>query len=161
MKHNKVIFGRKALLNQIKNLKRRGKKIVFTNGCYDIIHAGHIRFLRKAKKLGGALVVAVNSDSSVRRIKSKKRPVVPQRERAEVLSALESVDIVTVFYEDDPYRIISAVKPDVLVKGGDWKINAIIGADVVRKNGGKVRNIKYEKGKSTTGIIRKVMRNYR
>ena len=156
----KIIFRRKELIKAVKKLKKKRKKIVFTNGCYDLIHAGHIKFLSKAKKMGDILVLAVNSDASVRRIKGKGRPVSPQRERAEVLAAFSCVDIVTVFYEDDPYNIINDIKPNVLVKGGDWKISKIIGADIVRANRGKVCNIRYEKGKSTTNIIKKVIKNY-
>ncbi|MCX7697900.1 MAG: D-glycero-beta-D-manno-heptose 1-phosphate adenylyltransferase [Candidatus Goldbacteria bacterium] len=160
MKCNKIIFSRKKLLKILKKLKIQGKKIVFTNGCYDILHIGHIRFLKKAKKFGDILLVALNSDSSVKKIKGDKRPIIPQRERAEVLSALEFVDFITVFYEPDPYNIIKDIKPDVLVKGGDWPLNKIIGADIVKKSGGIVKNIKYIKGNSTTEIINKVLRNY-
>jgi rfaE bifunctional protein nucleotidyltransferase chain/domain len=160
MKQDKVIFDRKKLIAKIKALKKQGKKIVFTNGCYDILHAGHVRFLKKAGKMGDVLLLALNSDSSVRRIKGPKRPITPQAERAELMSALEPVGLITVFYEDDPYEIIKDVKPDVLVKGGDWALDRIIGADIVRANGGKVRNIPYIKGKSTTNIIKKVLENY-
>jgi D-beta-D-heptose 7-phosphate kinase/D-beta-D-heptose 1-phosphate adenosyltransferase len=160
MKNNKVIFNRKKLIARIKSLKKSGKKIVFTNGCYDLLHTGHVRFLKKARSMGGALVLALNSDSSVRRIKGPKRPITPQDERAELMSALAPVDIVTIFYEDDPYNIINDIKPDVLVKGGDWALDRIIGADIVKKNGGVVRSIKYLKGKSTTNIIKQVLKNY-
>jgi rfaE bifunctional protein nucleotidyltransferase chain/domain len=160
MKCDKIIFSRKKLIEKIKNLKRKGKKIVFTNGCYDLLHIGHVRFLKSAKRCGDVLVVAINSDSSVRKIKGDLRPIIPQKERAEVLAALYFVDIVTIFYEDNPYNIINDIKPDVLVKGGDWKIDKIIGADIVRNNGGIVKNIKYIKGESTTGIINKILKNY-
>lgn len=160
MKCNKIIFSRKKLLKVINNLKKQKKKIVFTNGCYDILHIGHIKFLKKAKKYGDILLVAINSDSSVKKIKGDKRPIVPQKERAEILSALEFVDLVTVFYEPDPYNIIKDIEPDVLVKGGDWAIDKIIGADIVKSKGGIVKNIKYIKGNSTTEIINKVLKNY-
>lgn len=118
MKNKKIIFNREKLVAGIRALKKRGKKVVFTNGCYDLLHAGHVRFLKKAAAMGDALVLALNSDSSVRRLKGPGRPITPQGERAELMSALAPVDIVTVFYEDDPYNIINDIKPDVLVKGG-------------------------------------------
>ncbi len=157
---DKVIFGRKKLIIAVKKLKKQGKKIVFTNGCYDLLHGGHVRFLAAAKKMGDVLVLALNSDASVRRIKGPKRPVTNQDERAEVMSALESVDIVTIFDENDPYNIIKDIVPNVLVKGGDWALDKIIGADIVEAAGGKVRNVPYVKGKSTTNIIAKVMKYY-
>jgi D-beta-D-heptose 7-phosphate kinase/D-beta-D-heptose 1-phosphate adenosyltransferase len=162
MKNNpKVIADRKKLLAAVAALKKQGKKIVFTNGCYDLLHVGHVRFLTAAKKLGDVLLLALNSDSSVKRIKGLKRPVVGQAERAELLAALECVDVVTFFGEDDPYEIIKQVVPDVLVKGGDWAVGKIIGADVVAAAGGKVKNIKYIKGKSTTNVIAKVLKYYK
>jgi D-beta-D-heptose 7-phosphate kinase/D-beta-D-heptose 1-phosphate adenosyltransferase len=157
---DKVIFDRKKLIIAVKKLKKHGKKIVFTNGCYDLLHGGHVRFLAAAKNMGDVLVLALNSDASVRRIKGPKRPVTNQDERAEVMSALESVDIVTIFDENDPYNIIKDIVPDVLVKGGDWELDKIIGADIVKAAGGKVRNVPYVKGKSTTNIIAKVMKYY-
>ncbi len=160
MKCEKIIFSREKLLKVIKKLKKQKKKIVFTNGCYDILHIGHIKFLKKAKEYGDILLVAINSDSSVKKIKGDKRPIVPQKERAEVLCALEFVDLITVFYEPDPYNIIKDIKPDVLIKGGDWPLQKIIGADIVKKAGGMVKNIKYIKGNSTTEIINKVLKSY-
>ncbi len=141
-------------------LRAAGKKIVFTNGCFDLIHTGHTRYLSIARSLGDLLVVAVNSDSSVRTIKGKKRPINPQAERAETLAALASVDLVTVFNEPDPYKVISALQPDVLVKGGDWPIEKIIGRDVVEARGGRVVNVPYVEGASTTGIIEKILKVY-
>jgi len=141
-------------------LRAAGKKIVFTNGCFDLIHTGHTRYLAIARSLGDLLVVAVNSDSSVRTIKGEKRPITPQAERAETLAALQSVDYVTIFDEPDPYRVISALQPDVLVKGGDWPVEKIIGGDVVQARGGKVVNVPYVEGASTTGIIEKIVRIY-
>lgn len=141
-------------------LRATGKKIVFTNGCFDILHTGHTRYLSIARSFGDILVVAVNSDSSVRTIKGEKRPINSQAERAETLSALSSVDYVTVFDEPDPYKVISALQPDVLVKGGDWPIEKIIGRDVVEARGGKVVNVPYVKGASTTGIIERIVRIY-
>jgi len=141
-------------------LRAAGKKIVFTNGCFDIIHTGHTRYLAIARSFGDLLVVAVNSDASVRSIKGDKRPINSQAERAETLAALESVDYVTVFGEPDPYKVISALQPDVLVKGGDWPIEKIIGRDVVEARGGRVVNVPYVEGASTTGIIEKILNIY-
>lgn len=139
-------------------LRSAGKKIVFTNGCFDLIHTGHTRYLAKARALGDVLVVAVNSDASVRTIKGKKRPINNENDRMETLAALEAVSYVTLFNEPDPHRIISELQPDVLVKGGDWPIDKIIGGDVVTARGGQVVNIPYVEGASTTGIIEKILR---
>lgn len=138
-------------------LRATGKKIVFTNGCFDLIHTGHTRYLARARSFGDLLVVAVNSDSSVRTIKGEKRPINTQAERAEVLAALESVDFVTIFNEPDPYQVISALQPDILVKGGDWPIEKIIGRDIVEARGGRVINVPYVEGASTTGTIDKII----
>jgi rfaE bifunctional protein nucleotidyltransferase chain/domain len=142
-------------------LRAAGKKVVFTNGCFDLIHTGHTRYLAIARSFGDLLVVAVNSDSSVRTIKGEKRPINSQQERTETLAALESVDFVTIFSEPDPYKVISALQPDVLVKGGDWPIEKIIGGDIVQARGGKVVNVPYVEGSSTTGIIEKILKNYK
>jgi D-beta-D-heptose 7-phosphate kinase/D-beta-D-heptose 1-phosphate adenosyltransferase len=141
-------------------LHATGKKIVFTNGCFDLIHTGHTRYLAVARSFGDILVVAVNSDASVSTIKGEKRPINSQQERAEALAALESVDFVTIFSEPDPYKVISALQPDVLVKGGDWPIEKIIGRDVVEARGGKVVNVPFVEGQSTTGIINKILQKY-
>ena len=141
-------------------LRSTGKKIVFTNGCFDLIHTGHIRYLAKAKTYGDILVVAVNSDSSVRVIKGDKRPINSEADRMETLAAVESVDFVTLFHDPDPYRIISELQPDVLVKGGDWPIEKIIGRDIVEKRGGKVISVGYIEGASTTGIIERILKVY-
>jgi D-beta-D-heptose 7-phosphate kinase/D-beta-D-heptose 1-phosphate adenosyltransferase len=155
-----------SLKDKIKNLgelleivavhKKEGKKIVFTNGCYDLIHIGHVRCFRKSKKIGDILIVAINSDRSVRSIKGPARPVIPQDERAEIMSALESVDYVTIFDQNDPLQIITFLKPDILVKGGDWNLDTIVGRDVVESYGGKVFSIPLIPGVSTTQIINKV-----
>lgn len=142
-------------------LRAAGKKIVFTNGCFDLIHTGHTRYLAIARSFGDILVVAVNSDASVSTIKGEKRPINSQQERAEALAALESVDFVTIFSEPDPYKVISALQPDVLVKGGDWPIEKIIGRDVVEARGGKVVNVPFVEGQSTTGIIERILKRYR
>jgi rfaE bifunctional protein nucleotidyltransferase chain/domain len=130
--------------------------VVFTNGCFDLLHRGHTRYLEQACALGDLLVVAVNSDASVRQLKGAGRPVVPDRERAEVLAALASVDLVLIFDDLDPDRIIRSVRPDVLVKGGDWPPDQIVGADFVRSVGGRVRSLPYVKGASTSELIRRL-----
>ena len=142
-------------------LRATGKRIVFTNGCFDILHTGHTRYLSTAKSFGDLLVVAVNSDSSVRSIKGEKRPINPEEERMETLAALAAVDFVTLFSEPDPYRIITELQPDILVKGGDWPIDKIIGRDIVEARGGRVVNVPYVDGASTTGIIEKILKTYR
>ena len=142
-------------------LKKEGKKVVFTNGCFDILHVGHIRYLKEAKGYGDILIVAVNSDLSVKSIKGDKRPIVSQSERAEVVAALEMVDYVTMFDEDTPYNIIKKLQPDVLIKGGDWTIDKIIGRDIVEARGGKVIAIPFIEGASTTGIVERVLERYR
>ncbi len=149
------------LANILNNLKRAGKRIVFTNGCFDILHVGHIRYLKEAKGYGDILIVAVNSDSSVKSIKGDKRPIVSQSERAEVVSALEMVDYVTMFDEDTPYNIIKKLQPDVLIKGSDWTIDKIVGRDIVEARGGKVIAIPFIEGASTTGIVERVLEKYK
>jgi rfaE bifunctional protein nucleotidyltransferase chain/domain len=142
-------------------LRAAGRKIVFTNGCFDLIHTGHTRYLAKAKSLGDLLVVAVNSDASVRGIKGDKRPINAEAERMETLAALESLDYVVLFNESEPHRIIAELQPDVLVKGGDWPVEKIIGRDIVEARGGKVVSVGYIEGASTTGIIEKIVQLYR
>ncbi|MBW1997801.1 MAG: D-glycero-beta-D-manno-heptose 1-phosphate adenylyltransferase [Deltaproteobacteria bacterium] len=144
------------LKNTVDFLKARGKTIVFTNGCFDILHPGHTRYLAAARDLGDYLVVAVNSDRSTRAIKGEKRPVMPQDARTEVLAALGFVDAVVIFDEETPYKVIEYLLPDILVKGGDWSENEIVGADIVKQAGGQVRRIPYVSGYSTTEIIRKI-----
>ena len=141
-------------------LRAAGKKIVFTNGCFDIIHTGHTRYLAAAKSLGDVLVVAVNSDASVRQIKGEQRPINSEKDRMETLAALASVDYVTLFAEPNPYRVIADLQPDILVKGGDWPVEKIIGRDIVEAHGGKVINVPYVAGASTTDIINKVVKAY-
>ena len=139
--------------------KHAGKKIVFTNGCFDILHLGHVRYLEKAKSLGDVLVVGLNSDASVRKLKGPGRPVNSVRDRAGVLKALKTVDYVTIFSDPTPLRLICKVRPDFLVKGGDWKTKDIVGADVVASYGGKVRSLKFIKGKSTSKVLRAIARS--
>ncbi|MEJ5172969.1 MAG: D-glycero-beta-D-manno-heptose 1-phosphate adenylyltransferase [Hydrogenothermaceae bacterium] len=143
-------------IDVVNKLKKEGKKIVFTNGCFDIIHAGHVDYLQKAKSLGDFLIVGLNSDESVRRLKGDGRPVNPQEQRKRVLEALKPVDMVIIFEEDTPERLIKEIKPDVLVKGGDWKIENIVGADFVMSYGGKVYTIDFVYDTSTTKIVQKV-----
>jgi len=147
----------KKAIEETGKLRKRGKKIVFTNGCFDIIHAGHVRYLKKARSLGDVLIVGLNSDSSIRGIKGDLRPIVPEKERAEVLGALSCVDYIVVFNEATPIRLITAMKPDVLAKGADWASSAIAGADVVKASGGRVARIPLVKGRSTTNIIKKIL----
>ena len=145
----------KKLLKELK--KRKGRKIVFTNGCFDILHAGHVRYLKKAKSLGDILVLGLNSDSSVRNIKGKGRPIVNQKDRAEVVSSLSPVDYVVIFKEPTPIKLIEAIKPDILVKGADWKRGEIIGENFMKSYGGKVARIRLFEGRSTTGIIKRIL----
>lgn len=154
------IKSRTALKKIILRLKKAGKKIAFTNGCFDILHYGHVKYLEEAKQKADVLVVAVNSDSSVRRIKGKLRPVVNEFDRAKTIAGLASVDFVTVFEESTPYELIKLLKPDVLVKGSDWKNQDIVGQDIVKASGGKVIRIKLVKGRSTSEIIKKIAKTY-
>ncbi len=142
-------------IDKVKKWKEEGKKIVFTNGCFDIIHAGHVDYLEKAKQLGDVLIVGLNSDDSVRRLKGEDRPVNIQEHRKRVLEALKPVDMVVIFEEDTPERLIKEIKPDVLVKGGDWSIENIVGADFVMSYGGQVKTIDFVYDISTTKIIQK------
>jgi len=140
--------------------KKKGRKIVFTNGCYDLIHIGHLRCFEEGKKLGDILIVALNSDNSVRTIKGPPRPIIPQEERAEIVSSLKSVDYVTIFDRDDPMEVITSIKPDILVKGGDWNLKTIVGRDIVESYGGKVFSLPLVKGVSTTQIIKNIASHY-
>ena len=142
--------------DECERLKASGQKIVFTNGCFDILHPGHTRYLRAARELGDYLVVAVNSDRSVTAIKGPERPVFNEQVRAELLAALSCVDTVFIFDEDNPLKVIQYLLPDILVKGGDWSEETIIGADVVKEAGGQVKPIPYINGFSTTDIINKI-----
>jgi len=142
-------------------LRRAGKTVVFTNGCFDILHPGHIHTLTRAKALGDVLIVGINSDASVKRLKGERRPILKQDERAVMLAALEVVDYVTVFEEDTPLALIQLLKPNVLVKGGDWNAEAVVGREVVEASGGKVALIPYQEGFSTTDIIERVLEVYK
>ncbi len=142
----------------VARLRQAGKTIVFTNGVYDILHPGHVRYLQAARALGDALIVGVNSDRSVRANKGPSRPVNPEAERAEVIAALSSVEAAIVFDEDTPHEIISRLEPDVLVKGADWAEDAIVGRDIVEARGGRVVRMPIEQGFSTTSLIGKIRR---
>jgi len=144
----------------IPRLKAEGKKVVFTNGCFDILHVGHIRYLKKAKSLGDILIIGMNTDRSVKSFKGEKRPIVPENERAEVLSALEFVDYVVLFDEPDPLRLIETLKPDVLVKGADWAKEKIIGREIVENAGGRVVRVPMVPGASSTGVIERIIKVY-
>ena len=152
--------GKLKSLEELKSIasqaKARGQKIVFTNGCFDILHRGHLHVLREAKALGDLLIVAVNSDGSVKRLKGPSRPVINEAGRSELIAALEMVDYVTLFEEKDPRRLIEEIQPDILAKGGDWRRDQVVGADIVERSGGKVAVIPYLKGFSTTEIIERV-----
>lgn len=141
-------------------LRRQGKTVVFTNGCFDIIHRGHIECLRKAKSFGDILIVGLNSDSSVRKIKGDKRPIVSQKDRAEILASLEMVDYVSIFRENTPFRMISRLAPDVLVKGGGYTKGNIVGNSIVLTSGGKVKTVRKVQGRSTKNIIQKILYRY-
>lgn len=151
-----MIIERNELKKKCSKLKDEGKKIVFTNGCFDIIHSGHIYYLSEAKKLGDILIIGLNSDDSVRRLKGSERPINTETDRALVLDSLKFVDYVTIFDEDTPYDLINLLKPDFLVKGGDYNSDDVVGADIVRENGGIVVIIPFIQGKSTTSIIQKL-----
>lgn len=141
-------------------LRAAGKRVVFTNGCFDLLHVGHIRLLAAAAALGDLLVVGLNSDRSVREIKGPRRPITPEAERAEVIAALESVDFVTLFDEPDPGALIAALSPDVLVKGGDWPLERIVGAAEVAARGGRVVTVPLVAGAGTSRIIARILERY-
>jgi rfaE bifunctional protein nucleotidyltransferase chain/domain len=151
-------------LNEIMQSRARlreiGKKVVFTNGCFDILHVGHVRYLNEARSFGDALIVAINSDRSVREIKGESRPVVPEMDRAEVIASLACVDYVLIFDDPTPKEVIDAIVPDVLVKGADWGISEIVGRDTVENAGGRVLNIRLVEGSSTTQIIQSVLERF-
>ncbi|MDF0674056.1 MAG: D-glycero-beta-D-manno-heptose 1-phosphate adenylyltransferase [Nitrospira sp.] len=151
------VLPREQLVSSLADERAKGKRIVFTNGCFDLMHIGHTRYLQAARALGDILVVGVNSDASVRTLdKAPDRPIVPQAQRAEVLGALGCVDFVVIFDESDPLQLISAVQPDVLVKGGDWVIDRIVGRDIVEARGGVVKTIPLVPGMSTTGLLQRI-----
>ena len=154
------LFPAAVLAECLASFRSEGKRIVFTNGCFDLLHPGHIYTLTQAKALGDVLVVAINSDTSVKRLKGERRPILNQEERAVMLSALAMVDYVTIFAEDTPLEVIRLLLPDVLVKGGDWGPEAVVGREVVEANGGEVVLIPYQAGFSTTDIIERIVTGY-
>ena len=143
-------------LSLLRKEKKKGRKIVFTNGCFDVLHVGHVRYLKKAKSLGDVLVIGLNTDASVKRLKGSGRPLNKEKDRAEVLGALAFVDRVVFFSEATPERLIRAVRPDLIVKGGDWKKKDIVGSAFVESYGGKARSLPYIRGFSTTGLLDKI-----
>jgi len=145
-----------ALIQERRRLRSEGKRLVFTNGCFDLLHPGHVRYLREARSLGDALVVALNSDRSVRVLKGEGRPILNEHERAEVVAALQAVDYVIIFDEETPRELIAELLPDVLVKGGDWPLNEIAGRQEVEAAGGKVLSLPYVEGSSSTDIIERI-----
>lgn len=154
------VLPRDQALQTVQRWQDSGETVVFTNGCFDIIHAGHVRYLSAARQLGDRLVVGLNSDASVRRLKGPKRPVAPENDRAEVLAALEAVDAVTLFGEDTPEELIGLLLPDILVKGADWVVERIAGARAVLDNGGQVLTVPLFEGRSTTGVIETIVQLY-
>ena len=154
------ILERTALKDKLEELRKKGKKIAFTNGCFDILHVGHVRYLREAKKTADVLVLALNSDSSVRSIKGEERPLIPEKERAEILAALEFIDFITIFNELTPLELINYLKPDILIKGGDWPEEKVVGREEIKKWGGRVAIIPEVEGKSTTNIVEKIKKLY-
>ena len=149
------------LVSRLGKVRKSGQKIVFTNGCFDIMHVGHVRYLADARSKGDLLVVGLNSDASVRIIKGDKRPIVRQNHRAEVLASLGCVDFIVIFDEPDPLKLIQTLKPDVLVKGEDWTEDAIVGAEFVKSHGGRIVRISFAEESSTTAIIEKIIQRYR
>ncbi len=139
----------------IETYRRQGKKIVFTNGCFDLLHIGHVRYLEQAATLGDVLIVGINSDTSVQKLKGPNRPIQNENDRAEILASLKAVDHTVLFTEDTPYNLISKILPNVLVKGGDWTPDQIVGSDIVLANNGEVKSLIFIDGKSTTKIIEK------
>ncbi len=144
----------------VQGLKSKNKKVVFTNGCFDVFHPGHLYYLEKVKTKGDILIVAINSNDSIKRLKGAKRPLVDERERAEMLAALECVDLVTIFSEDTPGKVIRELKPDVLIKGGDYSLNEIVGREFVESYKGKVLTVPLVKGWSSTKLIETILKKY-
>jgi len=153
----KKVFSLSDLVKEV-DKQRKGKKIVFTNGCFDLLHVGHIRYLQEARSLGDYLIVALNTDASVKKLKGPDRPVQTQDDRAEILAALDCISAVTFFDDPTPIHVIEKVLPDILVKGGDWPVDKIVGADVVMKKGGVVKSLPFHPGRSTSGLIEKILK---
>lgn len=151
------VVSQESLINERERMRSAGRKVVFTNGCFDLLHPGHIRYLQQARALGDALIVALNSDASVRRLKGEGRPILKQDERAEVMAALAVVDFVTIFEEETPRELIAQVLPDILVKGGDWAIDTIVGREEVEAAGGRTLSLAFIEGISTSDIIKRIL----
>ncbi|MEI8356684.1 MAG: D-glycero-beta-D-manno-heptose 1-phosphate adenylyltransferase, partial [Deltaproteobacteria bacterium] len=149
-----------VLVSILDSARQRGRKIVFTNGCFDLLHAGHVKYLQKARTYGDLLVLGLNSDASVQRLKGEKRPLIGQKERAHILAALDCVDYVVIFDEDTPLRLLHAIKPTVLVKGADYTPDQVVGRELLESYGGRVELVEFVDGKSTTNIIEKILQNY-
>ena len=152
------ILPSKRLSSLIKTLKKENKTIVFTNGCFDLVHPGHIKLLKQARKSGDILILGLNSDSSIKKIKGPLRPILNQNDRVEIFSSMEFIDYIVIFNEATPLNLIKEIKPDVLIKGGDWQKENIVGQEFVRSYGGKVKRIKIKKGYSTSALISKIQR---
>jgi len=150
-----------TLLKSLETDRASGRKIVFTNGCFDLLHVGHVKYLQKARQAGDLLVLGLNSDDSIKRLKGENRPLICEDERAHILAALDCIDHVVIFDEDTPYELISAIKPDILAKGEDYAVEDVVGKDVVESYGGRVELVKFEVGKSTTNIVKKILEQYR
>ncbi|VAX37787.1 ADP-heptose synthase / D-glycero-beta-D-manno-heptose 7-phosphate kinase [hydrothermal vent metagenome] len=159
MKHNKILK-LATLKRKVVALRKQGEKIAWTNGCFDILHLGHVSYLQMAKKKDRSLIVGLNSDKSVKKIKGAKRPIVPENERAGVLAGLECVDYIVLFDEATPQKCIEALKPDVLIKGADWKGKGVVGSDFVASYGGKMEYIEFIKNCSSTNIIEKILKKF-
>lgn len=156
----KEIKSRKEIIELRKEFKDKNQKVVFTNGCFDILHAGHIDYLNKSKALGDILIVGLNSDKSIKNIKGTKRPIIDEKSRAVILASLKPVDFVVLFDEDTPKELIDELVPDVLVKGADWDITKIVGREIVEKNGGEVKTIQFVNDQSTSNIIQTILKKY-
>ncbi|MCL2144487.1 MAG: D-glycero-beta-D-manno-heptose 1-phosphate adenylyltransferase [Endomicrobia bacterium] len=156
MKNIKRVLTWEELKSEVKKLQKAGKKAVFTNGCFDLLHLGHVSLFEKAKSMGDVLIVAINSDKSLSRLKGPKRPLVKEKDRAKLLLALKAVDYVVVFGEQTPYELLKELRPDILVKGGDYKLSEIIGREFVKK----VYRFPFVKGKSTTNLINTIVERY-
>lgn len=154
-----MVLSRELAVKLVEELKSQGKKVVFTNGCFDILHVGHLRYMNEAKRQGDVLIVGVNSDASVRRLKGETRPINSENDRAEVLSGLEAVDFTVIFTEDTPISLIEDIKPSIHVKGGDYKKEDLPETVTVEKHGGEVRILTFVEGKSTTNIVNKISCN--
>jgi D-beta-D-heptose 7-phosphate kinase/D-beta-D-heptose 1-phosphate adenosyltransferase len=149
-----------ALLAITAEERARGKKIVFTNGCFDLLHVGHVKYLQKARSFGDILILGLNSDASIRRLKGEKRPLICEEERAHILAALDCISYIVIFENDTPLELIQAIQPDILVKGGDYTLEGVVGREIVEAAGGRVELVTFVDGKSTTNIIEKVLQSY-